>query len=339
MKISLILNSYRVAFISLLLLGLVSSVWAGPILVVGHKNPDSDSIFSAIALAYLKSQQGTPAIAVAQGKPNPESDFVLSYFGLQAPPVVSTVAGHNVALVDHNTYTQAPDDIKAAQLVEIIDHHNLGGIVTEDPITALIQPVGSTNTIIWELYQRTGISIPHAIAGGMLSAILSDTLAFKSPTTTNLDRRAAQSLAVTASVTDISKFAKQMFLAGEADLKTAPIESLLQRDFKIFDMNGNKVGVGQLAAVSFDLLEQRRDAFVSTMQVLMQKENYQTLVLMLTDIQSDGTVLIVIGKNQQHIADAFNVALKNNSFWVAGVTSRKKQIIPVLSKVFSEHNN
>jgi len=334
MKISAILTNYKTVLISMLLVLLESSVWASPILVIGHKNPDSDSIFSAISLAHLKSQLGTPAIAVAQGKPNPETGFVLNYFGLEAPAVVSSVAGHKVVLVDHNTYTQAPDDIKAAEIIEIIDHHNLGGIITNDPITVLIKPVGSSNSIIWELYQQAGVSIPSSIAGGMLSAILSDTLAFKSPTTTELDHRAVESLAVTANIHDIGKFSQQMFLAGEADLKTESIDNLLQRDFKNFEINGNKIGVAQLAAVSFDLLKLRKDAFFAELQKLLQKENYQTLVLMLTDIQSEGTELLVVGKYQQEIANALNVDLKNNSAWVAGMTSRKKQIIPVLNKVF-----
>lgn len=218
------------------------------------QNPDSDSIFTAISLAYLKSQQGTPAVAIAQGKPNPESQFVLDYFGLQAPAVELRVAGNQVMLVDHNTYAQAPDDIKDAEIVGIIDHHSLGGMLTDEPVEVLIKPVGSTNTII-QLYERAGVAVPSAIAGGMLSAIFSDTLVFRSPTTTDSDRAAVESLAVIADIKDIKKYGQQMFSAGEADLKTAPIESLLGRDFKNFDMQGNKVGVAQLTAVNFAFSE------------------------------------------------------------------------------------
>ncbi len=339
MKLSATLACCKTALLSMLLIALETSAYAAPILVVGHKNPDSDTIFSAISLAYLKSQQGSPAVAVAQGKPNPETEFVLNYFGLQAPAVVSKVAGSKVALVDHNTYSQAPDDIKGAEVVGIIDHHNLGGILTNDPIEVLIQPVGSTNTIIWQLYQRAEIAIPSSIAGGMLSAILSDTLVFRSPTTTELDRKAVENLADIAKVNDIPKYAQQMFLAGEADLKTASIESLLQRDFKNFDMNGNKVGIAQISAVSFDLLRERKDAFLVTMQTLQKVQNYKTIVLMLTDIQAEGTELLVIGENEHQIGKALNIDLKNHSAWAARVMSRKKQIVPVLSKVFALHAN
>ena len=329
---------YKSALIFGFLMLLGSSAHAGPLLVVGHKNPDSDSIFSAISLAYLKTQQGTPAVAIAQGKPNPESQFVLEYFGLPPPPVELKVAGNKVMLVDHNSYAQAPDDIRDAEIVGIVDHHNLGGISTNEPVDVLIQPVGSANTIIWQLYERAGVAIPSAIAGGMLSAILSDTLAFRSATTTESDRAAVQSLASIAHINDIQKFGQQLFSASEADLKTAPINSLLQRDFKNFEMNGNKVGVAQLTAVRFDLLNDRKAEFLDAMQALQKEQGYQSMVMMLTDIQSEGTELLVVGKNQLEIGKAFQVSLENHSAWIAGLMSRKKQIIPALEKVFDDHD-
>lgn len=313
-----------------------SSAYAAPVLVAGHKNPDSDSIFAAIALAYLRSQQGTPAIAIAQGKPNPESQFVLDYFGLQAPTVTLRVAGKQVVLVDHNTYAQAPDDIKDAEIVGIIDHHSLGGMLTDEPVEVLIKPVGSTNTIIWQLYERAGVAIPSAIAGGMLSAILSDTLLFRSPTATDFDRAAVKSLSTIAGIEDSKKYGEQMFSAGEADLKTAPIESLLQRDLKIFEMQGNRVGVAQLAAVSFALLKDRRGEFLSQMRTLKKAGGYQCLILMLTAIEAEGSEILIVGENQSEIGQAFNVRLEDHSAWVAGLMSRKKQVIPVLEKVFDK---
>ncbi len=326
----------KLILISSIFFTLLSSAYTAPILVVGHKNPDSDSIFAAISLAYLKSQQGTSALAIAQGKPNPESQFVLDYFGLQAPAVMTNVAGNRVVLVDHNSYSQAPDDLRHAEIEGIVDHHSLGGISTDEPVDILIQAVGSTNSIIWELYQRANITIPPAIAGGMLSAILSDTLIFKSPTTTELDRIAVQSLATMAHVKDIQKYGQQMFLAGEMDLKTAPIGNLLQRDFKNFDMSGYKVGVAQLTAVSFELLIQRKSSFLVEMQTLQKEQNYQSIILLLTDIQSAGSEMLVVGENQQEVENAFNLSMTNHAAWAAGVVSRKKQVIPVLEKVFKK---
>ena len=326
----------KTALVCILCMLLNTVVCADPMIVIGHKNPDSDSIFSAISLAHLRSQQGIAAVPVAQGKPNPETQFALDYFGLKTPPPVVKVAGLKVALVDHNDYSQAPDDIRQADIVEIIDHHNLGGVSTDVPIEVLIKPVGCTSTIIWQLYQRANIPIPPAVAGGMLSAILSDTLIFRSPTTTDLDRAAAENLAAIAHINDIQKYGQSMFSAGEADLKTAAIHLLIHRDLKNFEMNGNKIAVAQLSAVSFDLLKDRKEAFLEEMHKLQKENAYKTVILMLTDIKSEGTELLLIGKNSQQIAQVFNLVLKNDSVWVSGMVSRKKQMIPALKKVFDK---
>jgi manganese-dependent inorganic pyrophosphatase len=282
----------------------------------------------------LKSQQGQPSLAIASGKPNPETQFALDFFKLKAPEVMLNVANRKVILVDHNTYTQAPDDIKQAEIVGIIDHHSLGGISTDEPIEVLIKPVGCNNTIIWQLYQQAGIPIPASIAGGMLTAILSDTLAFRSPTTTESDQIAAKSLASIAGIDDIQKYAHQMFLAGEVDLKTASIDSLLQRDFKNFEMSGNKVGIAQLSAFNFELLKKRKKDFYEEMQQLLNQQGYKTIVLMLTDVQSMGSEIVLTGAYQADIAKAFNLELNNHSGWADGVMSRKKQVVPLMEKVF-----
>lgn len=326
-------------FISVFCLLISQLVSAAPILIVGHKNPDSDAIFSAISLAHLRSQQGIPSEAAAQGKPNPETQFALDFFKLKAPVLVTQVTGRKIALVDHNHYDQAPDDIKEAEIVEIVDHHNLGGITTDAPIEVLIKPLGSTNTIIWQLYQRANIPIPPAIAGGMLTAILSDTLIFKSPTTTDQDRIAAKDLALIAQVNDIQKYGQDMFFAGEADLKSAAIEELMQRDLKNFEMNTNKIAVAQLTAVSFDLLKDRKEAFLTEMRKLQKERGYQSVIMMLTDIKNEGTELLLIGKNAQLIAKAFHQDLAGDSVWVSGMVSRKKQMIPALEKVFDKNPN
>lgn len=329
--------SLKTALISLLCMLWSMAICADPLIVIGHKNPDSDTIFSAISLAHLRSQQGIAAVPGAQGKPNPETQFALNFFGLEAPSLVMKVAGRKVALVDHNHDSQAPDDIRQAEIVEIIDHHNLGGITTDDPIEVLIKPVGCTSTIIWQLYQRANIPIPPAIAGGMLSAILSDTLIFSSPTTTDQDRAAAENLATIANVKDIQKYGLSMFLAGEVDLITAPLHVLIHRDLKNFEMNGNKIAVAQLTAVSFNFLKDRKEAFLEEMHKLQNEYAYQTVILMLTDIGNEGTELLLIGKNAQQIAQAFNLVLKNDSVWISGMVSRKKQMIPALEKVFEKN--
>ena len=169
----------------------------------------------------------------------------------------------------------------------------------------------------------------------MMSAILSDTLVFKSPTTTDLDRAAVKDLASISKVKDYQKYAEKMFLAGEADLKTATAAELIQRDFKNFNFNGNKVGIGQLEVYSFSLLKDRKGELLAEMKKLQAEQGYQDIVFMLTDIKSEGSELLVVGKNEGEISAAFNTSLSNQSVWIPGLMSRKKQVVPALSKAFN----
>lgn len=172
-----------------LILASCAAISAGePMLVVGHRNPDTDAIISAIAVADLKAKMGVAAVPIAQGLPNPETRFVLETFQLSAPGVQTSVAGREVFLVDHSDYPLAPDNLKTAEVVGLVDHHKLGGITTDKPIEVWVFPVGSSGTIITRMYDAAGVPIPKAIAGGMASAILSDTQILKSPTTTPEDR-------------------------------------------------------------------------------------------------------------------------------------------------------
>ena len=329
-----IFNLLKIILIFQSLVITIATASGSPILIVGHQNPDSDAIFSAISLAHLKSQQGQPSIPIALGQPNNETKYGLDYFRLEAPQIITKVAGRQVILVDHNAYSQAPDDIKDAEIIGIVDHHSLGDISTDEPIDVMIKPVGCTNTIIWQLYRQAGIEIPVSIAGGMLTAILSDTLGFRSPTTTDSDRLAAKSLASIAGIGDIDQYSRKMFLAGEVDLKTASIESLLERDFKNYQMNGNLVGIAQITAFNFDLIKDRKSEFYAVMQKMVKVQGYQALVLMLTDVQAKGSEIVIAGAHQEKIAKGLNLISENQSGWAPNVMSRKKQVVPVMEMVF-----
>ncbi len=302
-----------------------------PILVVGHKNPDTDAITAAIAVAHLKSQLGVPAIAIAQGQPNPETRFVLDTFKLQMPTVQTSVAGRQVYLVDHSDYPQAPDDIKQAEIVGLVDHHKLGGLTTDKPIEAIVMPVGCSATIIAKMYADADITIPKSIAGGMLSAILSDTVIFKSPTTTASDKAVATKLAVIAGVDDVKAFGIKMFQAKSEF--SGPPKDLLKRDLKTFNMNGTKVAVAQLETVDLTMLTARKADLFKAMSEL-KAEGYHSVILMLTDIMKEGTDLMVTSDNSPLIEAALSTKLQDNSIWVDGMMSRKKQVIPNLEKAF-----
>lgn len=322
----------RLLVVCLVLVSGLALAVEAPILVVGHKNPDSDSFIAAIAVAHLKTQQGLNATAIAQGEPNPETRFILDTFGLPTPPVRLSVAGFPVILVDHADYPQAPDDLDKAQLIGIVDHHKLGGITTDKPMEVWMAPLGSTQTLVARMYAVAGIAIPKDIAGGMLSAILSDTVIFKSPTTTAEDRSTAENLARIAGIEDINRLGMAIFEA-KSQFKGVSGKDLLKRDFKSFNMGTRKVGVAQLETVDLSMLTPRKAELLKAMEDL-RSEGYNTVMLMLTDIMNEGTDLMVATDEVKLVETAMDVKLSGDSVWVPGLLSRKKQVIPRLEKAF-----
>ncbi len=305
---------------------------ADPVLVVGHKNPDTDSMVSAIAVAHLKTRQGIPAVAIAQGPPNLETRFVLDRFKLATPPVLRSVAGRRVILVDHSDYPLAPDDLTKGEVVGLVDHHKLGGLATDKPIEVWVFPVGCTNTVVARMYAAAGIAIPNDIAGAMLSAIISDTLLFKSPTTTQEDRDAAARLAGIAGIADIEAFGLKQ-LATRSEIAGMSGADLLHADLKTFDMHGHKVGVAQLELMDGSLLAPRKDDLLAAMRKL-KGEGYHSILLMLTDITRQGTDLLVVSDDVGIIETALGLKSPGSSAWLPGVVSRKQQVIPSLEKAF-----
>ena len=222
------------------------------VLVLGHKNPDSDSIVSSLSYSHVLNNRGISAKPVAQGNPSPETAFILERFKLQAPEVVTSVANQEVYLVDYSDLAQAPEDLKDAKILGIVDHHKLGDVTTDTPLECWIQPYGCSNTIIKMVADYYGVAIPKDLAGAMLCAILSDTVLFKSPTCTEYDKKAADELAKIAQVDDLNALGMEMFKA-KSNLN-APARDLIFRDFKDFDMGGNKIGIGQLELISLSMV-------------------------------------------------------------------------------------
>ncbi|KAF0167146.1 MAG: manganese-dependent inorganic pyrophosphatase [Rhodocyclaceae bacterium] len=305
---------------------------ADPMLVVGHKNPDTDAIVSAIAVAHLKTQMGVTAVPIAQGQPTPETKYVLERFQLTAPPVQTTVAGRQVFLVDHSDYPQAPDDLTKAEIVGMVDHHKLGGLTTDKPIEAWVFPVGCSGTIIARMYAVADVPIPQSIAGGMLSAILSDTLMFKSPTTTPEDRTTAAKLAMLAGVDDIQALGMKIFEA-KSQFKGISAMGLLKQDFKAFNMSGRKVGVAQLEMMDLGMVSPMKNDLRKAMGEL-KADGYHSVLLMLTDIMKEGTELHALSDDAGIVETALGAKLQSGSVWLPGVVSRKKQVIPGLEKAF-----
>ena len=293
--------------------------------VFGHKSPDTDSICSAVSLAYLKNKLGVEAKAYALEEPRKEAKFVLDYFKVEAPEVLpaGAIKGQDVVLVDHNEVAQTADDIAEANLVEIIDHHKIGGLSTDLPISVRIMPVGCTCTIIYNLFKENNVEIPYEIAGLLLSAILSDTLIFKSPTTTELDKEAALALAEIAKV-DYEKYGMEMFKAVTS-LEGFSIEEIVNMDFKEFDMSGKRVGIGQVMTLDIDAVLSKKEEFLN----YINATEFDMLVLAVTDIINEGSYLIYKGEDKV-ISEAFGVDASQGVF-AEGVVSRKKQLVPKLT--------
>lgn len=301
-------------------------------LVIGHMNPDTDSIVSALAAAELYNKRGIAAKAVAQGAPTPETEFVLKKFGLTAPEVVSTVAGQKIYLVDYSDLAQAPAGITEAEILGIVDHHKLGDVTTSSPLEVWAWPVGCTCTVLKSMYDFYGVEIPKGIAGAMLCAILSDTVIYKSPTCTAEDKKAVEALAKIAGVADYKALGMEMFKVKSA-VDGASMKDLVFRDYKDFDMNGKKVGIGQLEVVDLSILEPVKKGLLDEI-TRVKGEGRHSVFLLLTDIMKEGSEMLIVSDDASVVEKAFGVKPEGTSVWLDGVMSRKKQVVPNFEKAF-----
>ena len=300
----------------------------------GHTTPDSDSICSAISLAYLLNKIGREAIPARQGPVSPETQFILDRFGFEAPELKTEFAGCELFITDYSDRGQAPKDLDEATVVGIVDHHKLGDITTSTPLECWIRPVGCTNTIVKEMYDYHGVEIPANIAGVMLCAILSDTVIFKSPTCTEIDIKAVRELAAIAGVEDFGALGMEMFTVKSA-VDGVPVRDLILRDYKPFDMHGNAVGIGQLEVIDLAIFDKIKADLQADLDALREENNLHTACLILTDIMKEGSEVLVSSTDSSIFEKAFDVKLVDGKVWLDGCLSRKKQIIPFLQPAFA----
>jgi len=237
-------------------------------------------------------------------------------------------------LVDHSEVGQTLDNIDQAEIIEIIDHHKIGDITTPNPIFFLNMPVGSTATVVKKLYEDNGVEMPKNIAGILLASVLSDTVILKSATTTDADVKAVEELAKIAGVDDYQELGMEMF-KQKSDLAGKEPRELLFRDFKDFNMSGNKVGIGQIEVVSLSLLDEFREPLYEEMKKVKAEGDYHSIFLMLTDIIQEGTELLSVTDDPAVVEKAFGKKLEGKSVWLEGVMSRKKQVVPFFEKAFA----
>jgi len=304
-------------------------------LIFGHKNPDTDTITSAIVYADLKSKLGADVEAVRLGEVNGETNYALNYFGAAAPRLVTTVANEvsEVILVDHNERQQSADDIDQVRVVEVIDHHRIANFETSAPLYFRAEPVGCTATILNKLYKENGVEVTKQMAGLMLSAIISDSLLFKSPTCTEQDVAAANELAAIAGV-DPQVYGLEMLKAG-ADLSDKTIQQLISIDSKEFSMGNYKVEIAQVNAVDTNDVLSRQAELEAALQEIIAAKGLDLFVLVTTDILNNDSVALALGSKAEAVEKAYNVKLDNNTALLKGVVSRKSQIVPVLTEALS----
>lgn len=302
------------------------------ILIFGHKNPDTDAICSAIAYAELKMQLRVEAEPVRLGELNGETQFVLDHFQVEVPRLVETVANETsqVILVDHNEKQQSVDDIDSVSVLEVVDHHRIANFETSDPLYYRAEPVGCTATIVNKLYKEHGVKIRKETAGLMLSAIISDSLLFKSPTCTEEDVAAARELAETAGV-DAESYGLEMLKAG-ADVSDKTVSQLISLDAKEFQMGGRKVEVAQVNVVDTEDVLKRQEELEQAITSVITDKELGLFLFVVTDILTNDSVVVALGKDAQAVEKAFQVTLSNKKATLKGVVSRKKQIVPVLTE-------
>ncbi|GMA46992.1 manganese-dependent inorganic pyrophosphatase [Tetragenococcus muriaticus] len=304
------------------------------ILVFGHQSPDTDAIGAAIAFSELQQQRGQDTEAVALGKVGEEAQYALDYFNLKAPRVIDKVTDEtsDVMLVDHNEFQQSVEDIAQANILSVVDHHRVANFETADPLYYRGEPVGCTSTIILKLYKEADVMPTKAVAGIMLSAIISDTLLFKSPTCTQEDIDAAKELAEIAGV-DVDAYGLEMLKAG-TNLGNKTADDLLNMDAKSFPMGNKSVRIAQVNTVDVQEVFQRQDELEDAMAKANSKNDYDLFVLLVTNILDSDSELLVIGEPIQMVEDAFNVTVNNHRAFLSGVVSRKKQVVPPLTESF-----
>lgn len=305
-------------------------------LVFGHKNPDTDAIASAISFSYLRNELGDETEAVALGAAGAETTYALQHFGLETPRVIETAANETdtVYLVDHNEAQQSVSDIKEVEIAAVVDHHRVANIETANPLYYRAEPVGCTATILLKLYKEHNVEVPKHIAGMMLSAIVSDTLLFKSPTSTDQDEAAAKELAEIAGVS-LEEYGLEMLKAG-TNLSGLSAEELIDMDAKSFPMGDKNVRISQLNVVDVEDVFSQQEALEKAIQQANLDNNYDLFLLVVTNILDSDSVILAIGNPIVAVEEAFNTKLENNKALLKGVVSRKKQVVPQLTEALTK---
>ncbi|AFZ66677.1 manganese-dependent inorganic pyrophosphatase [Deinococcus peraridilitoris] len=303
--------------------------------VFGHLNPDTDAITAALVYASFLRRTGREAQAYRLGEPNRETEFVLRTAGVDLPPLLDSLPEDSaVALVDHNESSQSLPSLATLNVTHVVDHHKLGDLATNVPVYLRFEPLGSTGTILAKLHREANLPIEQTDARLLLSAILSDTLHFRSPTTTPEDREVATYLAQIAGIADVSAYAGGMF-AAKSDLGDIAAEKLLKMDYKVFEFAGRPYGLGVVETTNPGYVFGRKAELLSAMDQEKAKSHLAGVVLSVVDILNETNRTLVLSATEElMLREAFGANIEDGVADLGSRISRKKQIVPVLEAYF-----
>lgn len=299
--------------------------------VFGHKSPDTDSIMSALVMTEYLKKKGIDAKAFRQGELNKEVEYILDYLKIEAPEMLPKLeAGSKIVLVDHNDPLESVENIDELVVTDVVDHHAIK-LNTSYPTNFRAEAVGCTNTVLYKMFKEAGFEISEDIATMMLSAIISDSLLFKSPTFTKEDEQVVQELSKLVPF-DVNEYGLKLLKAG-TDLSDLTEKELINLDAKMKESDGVRRLIAQVNTVDIDEILKREEKIKKAALEEMEEKDINFFMLLITDIINANSMAIVLGEKADVVEKAFNKKIVDDKVFLEGVVSRKKQVLPPIEEV------
>lgn len=302
--------------------------------IIWHKNPDTDATLSAIIMADFLTKKWYQATACIQGELNKETEYLLAHYSIQKPEIKIILDPNiEVCLVDHNETSQSIDNLSECQVTWLVDHHKMD-FKTSSPLNIRVEPLCSTASILYKMYRESDFEISWRIATMMLACMMSDSLLWKSPTSTDEDKEIAKELQKISGISDLEAFAMPMFHA-KSDLGDMPIKDVIQYDYKIFEMNGRKCGIGSLETTNPDYAFRRKQEILVWLKELKAEQGLDFIMLCIVDILAENNTTLILEEDSEILETIFWVKINDNQADLGNRISRKKQIAPLATDYFN----
>lgn len=303
--------------------------------LLSHKNPDTDSILSGIAYARLLNKLGENAKSFALGEPNNETKYILNTFNVKTPEIISSLPKDSkVILMDHNEVGQAIDNLDELNLVGIIDHHKFV-LKTETPLFIRSEPIGSTCSIVTKLFNEANVEIDKSTAQILISAIISDTLFFRSPTTTDEDKKLVEQLNKVAQIEDLEALSLELFNA-KSDLGDITVKDMIQLDYKKFNFGGDDYTIGVMETTNPNFGLNKKDEILKVLEEIKEENNLKGVFFSIIDILNEQNYTLTSGEEETELLkDIFGVEVEDDVAHLGNIISRKKQLVPKFEDYFN----